>query len=148
WTPIRLDTRDNYARALAALGRADVLLVNPVRDGLNLVAKELALVNRRDAVLVLSAQAGVADELGEHALVVNPFDVSATARALGRALDMGAAERRGRAAGMRKVVEARTGLDWWDDLVRATRPRRDSGGQGAEQVQGSGRAVDDQVGAG
>lgn len=119
WTPILLDTNDDYPRSVAALRRADVALINPVRDGLNLVAKELALVNEREAVLVLSRHAGCWEELGEHALVVNPFDVSATASALAAALEMAPGERGERAAAMRKVVETRTPLDWFDDLVSA-----------------------------
>jgi trehalose 6-phosphate synthase len=121
WTPILLDSHDNYARSVAALRRYDVLLVNPVRDGLNLVAKEGPLVNQRDGIVVLSHQAGAWDELGEHALGVNPFDVSATAAALGAALDMSEAERAVRAASMRKVIEGRTPFDWFDDQVRAAR---------------------------
>src|SRR5207248_2118806 len=54
WTPVILDTSDDFARSVAALRRYDVLLVNPVKDGLNLVAKEGPLVNERDGVLVLS----------------------------------------------------------------------------------------------
>ena len=122
WTPILLDTDDNYPRSVAALRRADVLLVNPVRDGLNLVAKELSLVNERDGVLVLSRQAGCADELGPHALVINPFDVSATAQALAQAIDMAPEERGERARAMRKVVEARTPVHWFADLRHAGGP--------------------------
>jgi trehalose 6-phosphate synthase len=119
WTPIVIDPEDNHAAAVAALTRADVLLVNPVRDGLNLVAKEGPLVNDRDGVLVLSRNAGAWDELSENALGVNPFDVSATATALAEALDMGAGERSKRAKALREVVEARTPLDWFDDLLAA-----------------------------
>ena len=119
WTPIVIDPQDNHAAAVAALRRADVLLVNPVRDGLNLVAKEGPLVNDRDGVLVLSRNAGAWDELSEHALGVNPFDVTGTAGALGRALDMDAGERAGRAKALRATVEARTPLDWFDDLLAA-----------------------------
>ncbi len=93
WTPILLDVEDDYNRSLAALTRYDVLLVNPVRDGLNLVAKEGPLVNRRHGVLALSREAGAFDELAPARLEVNPFDVSATAAALGRALDFGRDER-------------------------------------------------------
>ena len=63
WTPIVLEVDDDYPRSLAALSRYDVLLVNPVRDGLNLVAKEGPLVNARDGVLALSREAGAFDEL-------------------------------------------------------------------------------------
>jgi trehalose 6-phosphate synthase len=119
WTPVLVDPDDNHAAAVAALLRADVLLVNPVRDGLNLVAKEGPLVNERDGVLVLSRNAGSFDELGAHALGVNPFDVTGTASAMARALDMDAAERAERAKGLLAAVEARTPLDWFDELVAA-----------------------------
>ncbi|MDQ2754827.1 MAG: trehalose-6-phosphate synthase [Actinomycetota bacterium] len=121
WTPILLDSDDNYARSVAALRRADVFLVNPVRDGLNLVAGEGALVNERDATLILSTRAGSFDTLGDHALGINPFDVSATASALGAALDLPAAERAARAANLRATVLGRNPLDWWDDLVSEAR---------------------------
>jgi trehalose 6-phosphate synthase len=127
WTPILWNAEDDYPRSVAALRRADALLVNPVRDGLNLVAKELALVNEHDAVLVLSRTAGSADELGDHALTLNPFDVSATAEALGEALDMTASERSRRAGELRRTVEARSPENWFADLVAAagSRPSRD-----------------------
>ncbi len=121
WTPIVIDPEDNHVAAVAALRRADVLLVNPVRDGLNLVAKEGPLVNDRDGVLVLSRNAGAWDELSENALGVNPFDVSGTASALAQALDMPAGEKAHRAKALREVVESRTPLDWFDDLLGAAR---------------------------
>ena len=117
WTPILLDTDDNYPRSVAALRRSDVLLVNPVRDGLNLVAKEGALVNERDGVLVLSHEAGCWAELGAASVGVNPFDITGTAAGLARALDMGPAERRSMAEALREAAGARTPLDWFDDLV-------------------------------
>ena len=119
WTPIALHVEDDRARSLAALTMADVLLVNPVRDGLNLVAKEGALLNRADGVLVLSREAGAWEELAGAALGVNPFDVSGTADALHRALSMDAAERRRRAADLRALVLARDASDWLDDQLRA-----------------------------
>ena len=91
WTPIVLSVEDDWARSLAALTLSDVLLVNPVRDGLNLVAKEGPLLNAADGVLVLSHQAGAWEELalgGGGALGVNPFDVAGTADALHAALTM------------------------------------------------------------
>lgn len=119
--PIVLDTKDNYPRSVAALRRSDVLLVNPIRDGLNLVAKEGPLINDRDGVVVLSRHAGAWDELGAHAIGVNPWDVSGTAAALAGALDLTAGERAGRAAALRKVVGARSPLDWFDDQRVAAR---------------------------
>jgi trehalose 6-phosphate synthase len=122
WQPIVLDTSDNFPRSVAALMRYDVLLVNPVRDGLNLVAKEGALLNRNDGVVALSREAGVWDELGGTALEVNPFDVAGTSDVLSTALAMSPAERATHAAALRKAAEARVPRDWLDDqlaLVKA-----------------------------
>jgi trehalose 6-phosphate synthase len=119
WKAIMLDPADNHPRSVAALRRSDVLLVNPVRDGLNLVAKEGPLVNERDGVLVLSQQAGAWDELGAHAIGINPYDISGTAAAIGEALDMPAEERAGRAEALRKTVAGRGPLDWFDEQVAA-----------------------------
>lgn len=117
WTPILIDPDDNYPRSVAALRRADVLLVNPVRDGLNLVAKEGPLVNERDGVLVLSHEAGCWAELGAASVGINPFDITGTAGALARALDMDPGGRRTLAAGLRDAAGGRSPLDWFDDLV-------------------------------
>jgi trehalose 6-phosphate synthase len=125
WTPIVLSVEDDRARSLAALTLSDVLLVNPVRDGLNLVAKEGPLLNAADGVLVLSHQAGAWEELalaGGGALGVNPFDVAGTADALHAALVMGAPERAGRAAALRTAVRGRTAADWWADQLAAAQP--------------------------
>ena len=93
WSPIVLSSHDDYPRSLAGYRLADVLLVNPIRDGMNLVAKEGPILSDRDCVLVLSREAGAADELGEYAQMVNPFDVSGTAAALYEALMMPMDER-------------------------------------------------------
>jgi len=123
WTPIILDPLDDFPRSVAAYQRYDVLLVNPVRDGLNLVAMEGPLVNRRDGVLVLSREAGAWDTLGDAALGINPFDVGATAAALADALDLGPDDRRAHAEGLRRRVSARTATDWLDDqLLAASKP--------------------------
>jgi trehalose 6-phosphate synthase len=117
WTPILLDPFDDYPRSVAALRRSDVLLVNPVRDGLNLVAKEGPVVNECDSTLVLSREAGAWTELSKHAIGINPFDISATAGALGQALDRNPDERARAAAGLRDAALARSPLDWFDDLL-------------------------------
>lgn len=119
WTPIVLDGNDDFPASVAVLRRYDVLLVNPVRDGLNLVAKEGAAVNERDGVLVLSRESGVHDELGPWALECNPFDVSATAEALHAALSMPPPERAERAAGLKRAAEARTPHDWLGEQLAA-----------------------------
>ena len=96
WRPIVLSAHDDYPRSLAGYRLADVLLVNPVRDGMNLVAKEGPIVSDRGCALVLSREAGAADELGGNALLVNPFDINATVQALHEALVMPEQERQRR----------------------------------------------------
>ena len=119
WTPVLVDTADNFPHSVAALRRYDVLLVNPIRDGLNLVAKEGPLLNERDGVLVLSREAGAWEELAGLAIGVNPFDVGGTARALAVALSMSEAERAAHAAALRKAASARLPGDWLDEQIRA-----------------------------
>ncbi|MFC0082994.1 trehalose-6-phosphate synthase [Aciditerrimonas ferrireducens] len=119
WQPIVVDVRDDPDRSLAALRLADVVLVNPVRDGLNLVAKEAPLVSERQASLVLSAEAGAAEELAEAAFVVNPFDVLQTATALADALTLSPAERQRRAERLRALVLAHPPRAWLDAQLAA-----------------------------
>jgi trehalose 6-phosphate synthase len=120
WTPILLDLSDDFPRSVAALQRADVLLVNPIRDGLNLVAKEGMILNRRDGVLALSPEAGVWEELGHAgALPVHPYDVAGTAEVLHTALSMERGERARRAEGLRAAAAARTPADWLADQLAA-----------------------------
>ncbi len=88
WEPLILEVKDDYARSLAAYRVADVIVVNPIRDGMNLVAKEAPIVSDRDCALVLSREAGACAELGKDALVVNPYDVTATAQAMYQGLTM------------------------------------------------------------
>jgi len=119
WTPIVLDIVDDMAWSLAALTRYDVLLVNPMRDGLNLVAKEGPLVNANDGVLALSREAGAFEELRPEAIEVNPYDVSGTAIALADALDMPMAERKRRAEALRSLVTERPAGAWLADQFAA-----------------------------
>ena len=102
WQPVTVTVRDDLDRAVAAFSMYDVLLVNPVFDGMNLVAMEGPTVNRTDGVLVLSRNAGADALLGRHALSVNPFDVEETASAMLEALHMPADERHRRGAGLRR----------------------------------------------
>jgi trehalose 6-phosphate synthase len=117
WAPIVLDLRDDFARSVAGLRRYDVLLVNPVRDGLNLVAKEGPLVNQRDGVVCLSPEAGAFTELEPAVERVHPFDLEQCARALAGALTLPAKERAARAAHLRQLAAARTPADWLADLL-------------------------------
>jgi trehalose 6-phosphate synthase len=105
WQPIKVFYENNYVQALAALRLYDVLLVNPVIDGMNLVAKEGPTVNTRDGVLILSERAGACRQLSNHALPVTPTDLEGTMEALHQALTMSAEERKKRAAALRKSVE-------------------------------------------
>jgi trehalose 6-phosphate synthase len=97
---IELRIHDNFPEAVAAYRQYDVLLVNALADGMNLIAKEAPLVNARDGVLVLSETVGAHDELGPFALSVNPFDIQGQADALHEALAMPAAERARRSAAL------------------------------------------------
>lgn len=119
WTPILFDPSDDFPRSVAALALADVLLVNPVRDGLNLVAKEGTLVSARESVLVLSPEAGVWEEVGATAVRAHPFDVAGTADALHEALSLPAEERSARHRRRLDIVTARTPQDWLADLLGA-----------------------------
>jgi trehalose 6-phosphate synthase len=118
WEPIRLELRDNYPRALAVMAQADVLIVNPVWDGMNLVAKEGPSVSERDAVLVLSRNAGAADDLGDWALLVNPFDTAELRDAISTALAMPPEERAMRAKGLREQASALRPQDWFAEQRR------------------------------
>jgi len=132
WEPVRIVVGDNYDRAIAAMQLYDVLLVNPLADGMNLVAKEGALVNQKDGVLVLSEFAGVFYELGEQSLSVSPFDIFGTAEALHRALTMPPEEKRRRAEALRAIVKKADIRSWFydqvDDAMRAfeSQPKKDS----------------------
>ena len=112
WQPVDLDVADDFPRSLAGYKQFDVLLVNPVFDGLNLVAKEAFLLNERDGVLVLSENAGVHEELGEWALTVNPLDLSGQADALYDALTLEPTERRRRAEAIRAHVRRHDIREW------------------------------------
>ncbi len=119
WTPVVLNLKDDFARSLAAYRLADVALVNPVRDGMNLVAKEVPIVSDQGCALVLSREAGAYWELGEDAIVVNPYDVLETARALHEALTMAPEERGARA---KRLTEAATALPparWFLEQLQA-----------------------------
>ncbi len=125
WEPVRIVVGDNYERAIAAMQFYDVLLVNPLADGMNLVAKEGALVNQKDGVIVLSEDAGAFYELGEHALTVSPFDTYGTANAIHQGLTMLPEEKRKRAEALKKIVMNADIRSWFydqvDDAMRASK---------------------------
>jgi trehalose 6-phosphate synthase len=112
WTPIDLEIEDDFPRSVAAYKQFDVLLVNAIFDGMNLVAKEAPLVNEQDGVVVLSENAGAHAELGEWALSVNPFDVDGQAQAIHEALELNAGERRRRLVAIRAHVREHDLSGW------------------------------------
>jgi trehalose 6-phosphate synthase len=112
WQPVVLEIQDDFPRSVAAYKGYDVLLVNAVADGLNLIAKEAPLVNERDGVLVLSTNAGACEELGQWAVTVDPFDVAGQAEALHQALELGSEERHERAEAIRAHVREHDLAAW------------------------------------
>jgi len=124
WMPIDLKLEENLERAIAAYKHYDLLIVNAMFDGMNLVAKEGPLVNERAGVSLLSENTGAHEELGEFALSVNPFDVQDQADAIYRALTMSSDERAWRAEGLKKIIAARDPGDWVDDQLRDIEAKR------------------------
>jgi trehalose 6-phosphate synthase len=114
WMPISLRIESDIHRAVAAYKHYDVLVVNPIFDGMNLIAKEAPLVNERDGVMILSENAGAHEELGSFALTINPFDVEATAEALHEALVMPADERAFRIQEIKRIVRENDVGKWLD----------------------------------
>jgi len=112
WKPIELSMEDNFPLSVAAYKNYDVLLVNAVRDGMNLIAKEAVIANEKNGVLVLSENAGAHEELGEHALTVSPFDIDEQADALYEALTMSDEERVRRAEALKQTIEDNTIEEW------------------------------------
>ncbi len=121
WQPIRLEVAESERKAIAALKNFDVLLVNPVYDGLNLVAKEGALVNQTNGVIVLSENAGAHEELRGNVLSINPFDVEATAAALHAGLTMALEDRRAMNERAREVVRTNDIARWISNQVQDLR---------------------------
>jgi trehalose 6-phosphate synthase len=122
WVPVHLEVKDDYPRSLAAMRIADVLVVNPLRDGMNLVAKEAPVLSEGGVGLVLSREAGAADDLGEDALLVNPYDVSQTAEALHAALVMEPVERASRCERLAKAATAFPPSRWLADQLSSLGP--------------------------
>ncbi len=123
WMPIQLKLRDDLDEAIAAYKHYDVLLVNAMFDGMNLVAKEGPLVNEREGVSILSENTGAHEELGEWALSVNPFDIQELANSIYAALTMPQPERRRRAQGLARIVTSRDPGDWIDEQLADIRAK-------------------------
>ena len=122
WMPIDVRIEDDFSATLAAYRHYDALMVNAIFDGMNLVAKEGALVNTSDGVLILSENTGAFEEIGSLAVAVNPFDIEEQAEAIHRALTMPRGERAARAAAIRDVVLRNSVEKWvsaqWRDIDR------------------------------
>jgi trehalose 6-phosphate synthase len=114
WTPVELRIEDDFPRSVAAYKQFDVLLVNAIFDGMNLVAKEAPLINTRDGVVVLSENAGAHAELGDWALTVNPFDVAGQAEAIHEGLTLDQGDRHRRLESIREHVRAHDVNEWLD----------------------------------
>jgi trehalose 6-phosphate synthase len=119
WVPLHVSVADDYARSLAAFRLADVLVVNPIRDGMNLVAKEGPVLSERGCALVLSREAGASAELGDDALMINPYDVTQTARAMHDALSMPPAERLARSSRLAERGAAMPPAAWFARQLEA-----------------------------
>ncbi len=112
WEPVRVLVGDSYARAVAAMQLYDVLLVNAIVDGMNLIAKEGPILNQKNGVLILSERAGARQQLESGALVVSPCDVYATAEALHQALSQPLEERVEKATRLRWLIEREDITAW------------------------------------
>ena len=110
--PVRVFYTNDREQALAAMQRCHVLLINSLQDGMNLVAKEWAVVAEEPGVLVVSETAGVAAEAADSALLISPLDVEGTARAMAEALDMPLAERSARHSRFQGRVKQWSARDW------------------------------------
>ncbi|MEU5246609.1 trehalose-6-phosphate synthase [Streptomyces asoensis] len=121
WTPVLLNLKDDFARSLAAYRLADVALVNPIRDGMNLVAKEVPVVSEEGCALVLSREAGAYWELRDDAITVNPYDILETARALHEGLSMEPQERAERTKRLAAAATALPPAKWFLDQLTALR---------------------------
>ncbi len=121
WMPIQLKLRDDLEEAVAAYKHYDVLMVNAMFDGMNLVAKEGPMVNERAGVSILSENTGAHEELGEYALSVNPFDIQELADSIHAALTMPRPERELRHEGLKSIVTARDPGDWIDEQLEDIR---------------------------
>lgn len=121
WQPIRIFYEENWPQAIAAMTLYDVLLVNPLVDGMNLVSKEGPFINEQDGVLILSESAGSNEQLGEHALSVSPADLEGTVRALQEALAMPEEERHRRAQALKDQIRDHDITRWLEDQLRDLR---------------------------
>lgn len=122
WTPIHYSIENNYPRAIAILRRYDALLVNPIRDGLNLVASEGPIVNERNGLVMLSREAGIFDEMSGIATEVHAYDIMQTAQAISDIIDMDEGQRKDTAADLLDIATSRNPRIWLDEQLAAAAP--------------------------
>ncbi|MET9519989.1 trehalose-6-phosphate synthase [Streptomyces sp. NPDC002994] len=122
WQPIVLETRNNFPRALAAMTLADVMVVNPVRDGMNLVAKEAAVLSRHNLALILSQHTGAADDLADGSTLVDPLDIQQLADTIAQSLALPPAERAERLKRLRKGAHALPPHQWLRKILTTLTP--------------------------
>ena len=127
WMPIDLRIYENFPEAVARYKHFDLLMVNSIFDGMNLVAKEAPAVNTRDGVVMLSENTGSHEELGDCTLTVNPFDITEQAETIHRALTMDAEESRLRASRLREIVRERDPGVWISEQLEDIRLKREAG---------------------
>jgi trehalose 6-phosphate synthase len=125
--PIQLKLRDDLEEAVAAYKHYDVLMVNAMFDGMNLVAKEGPMVNEHNGVSILSENTGAHEELGEYALSVNPFDIQELADSIHAALTMEQEERGRRLEGLKSIITSRNPGDWIDEQLADIRRKEAAG---------------------
>jgi trehalose 6-phosphate synthase len=118
WQPIVAIFGNNHGRALACLQYYDVLLVNPVIDGMNLVVKEGGILNKRSGVIILSRTAGAYDTIGNYVLGIAPLDIEATADALYYGLTMSSEERTHRAHMLGEALLKEDAICWLDMQIK------------------------------
>ena len=131
WMPIDLRIYENFHEAVARYKHFDLLMVNSLFDGMNLVAKEAPAVNTRDGVVMLSENTGAHEELGDCTLSVNPFDIQEQADAIHRALTMEPEERALRAKRLKEIITERDPGDWVDEQLADIRAKRSPAGLAA-----------------
>ena len=124
WMPIDLRIYENFHEAVARYKQFDLLMVNSLFDGMNLVAKEAPTVNTRDGVVMLSENTGAHEELGDCTLSVNPFDIQEQADGIHRALTMEPEERALRAKRLKEIITERDPGDWVDEQMADIRAKR------------------------
>ena len=117
WMPIDLKIYENFHDAVARYKHFDLLMVNSIFDGMNLVAKEAPAVNTRDGVLMLSENTGSHQELWDFVISVNPFDIQQQADAIYRALTVDPATKREWSEGLKEIIFSRNPGDWIDDQL-------------------------------